>query len=62
MCPACIPSATLVIGTAMSTGGLTAYLVKIFRPKKNVRQTDKKTAASQECINETNAATEQRRH
>jgi hypothetical protein len=62
MCPACIPSATVVIGAAMSTGGLTAYLVKIFRPKKNVRQADKKTAASQECITETNLATERRPH
>jgi len=35
MCPACMASAALVAGSVVSTGGLTALAVKVFRPKKS---------------------------
>ncbi len=34
MCPACIASATVVVGSVVSTGGLTALVVKVLRKKK----------------------------
>ena len=34
MCPACIASAGVVVGSAVSTGGLTALVVKVLRKKK----------------------------
>ena len=34
MCPACIASAALMIGNVLSTGGLTALIVKIFRRRR----------------------------
>ncbi len=34
MCPACIASAALVMGGVVSSGGLTALLVKVLRKKK----------------------------
>jgi len=34
MCPACIASAGLLVGSAVSTGGLTALVVKVLRKKK----------------------------
>jgi hypothetical protein len=34
MCPACIASATVVVGSAISTGGLTALAMKVLRRKK----------------------------
>jgi hypothetical protein len=39
MCPACIASAALMIGSVMSTGGLTALTAKLLRlvPKKSSR-------------------------
>ena len=37
MCPACLASAALMVGSVISTGGLTALVVKIFRSKKSVR-------------------------
>jgi len=33
MCPACIASAGWMVGGAMSTGGLTALVVKVFHKK-----------------------------
>lgn len=33
MCPSCFASAALVIGSVVSTGGLTALVAKIFRTK-----------------------------
>jgi hypothetical protein len=40
MCPACVSSAAIVAGTVMSTGGLTAFLMKIFCPNKNAKKSD----------------------
>jgi hypothetical protein len=40
MCPACVPSAAIVAGSVMSTGGLTAFLMKLFRPNKNPKKSD----------------------
>jgi hypothetical protein len=37
MCPACIGSATLMVGTLVSTGGLTGLIVKVFHSKKNAK-------------------------
>jgi hypothetical protein len=36
MCPFCIATAALIAGSATSTGGLTALVIKRFRPKKVV--------------------------
>lgn len=38
MCPACMASAALIGGSVVSTGGLTAIVVKVFRSKKNSEQ------------------------
>ena len=35
MCPACVASAGVVVGSVVSTGGLTALVVKILRKKKS---------------------------
>ena len=35
MCPACIASAGVVVGSAVSTGGLTALVMKVLRKKKS---------------------------
>jgi len=34
MCPACIANAGVVVGSVVSTGGLTALVAKILRKKK----------------------------
>jgi hypothetical protein len=34
MCPVCMASAGLVVGSVVSTGGLTALVVKVLRRKK----------------------------
>lgn len=34
MCPACIASAGVVLGSAVSTGGVTALVLRVFRKKK----------------------------
>jgi len=34
MCPACIASAGVMVGSAVSTGGLTALVVRVLRKKK----------------------------
>src|SRR6266404_770783 len=39
MCPFCISSAVLMAGSVMSTGGLTALVVKRFRPKRETKGT-----------------------
>jgi hypothetical protein len=41
MCPACVASAGVVLGSAVSTGGLTALVVKVLR-KKKVEKSDSK--------------------
>ena len=41
MCPACIASAGVVVGSAVSTGGLTALAVKILRKKKGEKSDSK---------------------
>ena len=38
MCPACIASAALMVGSVVSTGGLTVLFAKIFRSKKSVKK------------------------
>lgn len=37
MCPACMASAALIGGSVVSTGGLTALVARILRPKKQLR-------------------------
>ena len=37
MCPACMGSAALMVGTVVSTGGLTGLIVKVFHSKKNAK-------------------------
>ena len=41
MCPACIAGAGLVVGSAISTGGLTALIVKVLRKKKGEKSDSK---------------------
>ncbi len=41
MCPACVASAGVVLGSAVSTGGLTALVVKLFRKKKSEKNDSK---------------------
>ena len=41
MCPACIASAALVMGGVVSSGGLTALLVKVLRKKKGEKSISK---------------------
>jgi hypothetical protein len=35
MCPACMASAGIVVGSVVSTGGVTALLAKVLRKKKS---------------------------
>jgi hypothetical protein len=37
MCPACIGSAAFMVGTLVSTGGLTGLIVKVFHSQKNAK-------------------------
>ena len=41
MCPVCMVSAGVVVGSAVSTGGLTALLVKVLRKKKGGKNDSK---------------------
>ena len=41
MCPACIASATVVVGSVVSSGGLTALVVKVLRKKKGEKSDSK---------------------
>ena len=35
MCPACVASAGVVVGSVVSTGGLSALVLKVLRKKKD---------------------------
>jgi hypothetical protein len=41
MCPACVTSAAVVVGSVVSTGGLTALLAKVLRKKKGEKSNSK---------------------
>lgn len=41
MCPACIASAGVLVGSAVSTGGVTALVMKVFRKKKGEKSNSK---------------------
>ena len=41
MCPACVASAGVVVGSVVSTGGLTALLAKVLRRKKSEKSNSK---------------------
>ena len=41
MCPACIASAGMVVGSVASTGGVTALVMKVLRKKKGERNNSK---------------------
>ena len=41
MCPACIASAGMVVGSVVSTGGVTALVMKVLRKKKGERSNSK---------------------
>ena len=41
MCPACIASAGVVVGSVVSTGGVTALVVKILGKKKSEKNDSK---------------------
>ncbi len=40
MCPACIASATLIAGGAVTTGGLTALIGKVLHTRRSARASD----------------------
>jgi hypothetical protein len=40
MCPVCMASAGLIVGSVVSAGGLTAVVVKIFRKDKQKTTTN----------------------
>lgn len=35
MCPACVASAGMIVGSVVSTGGVTALVMKVLRKKKS---------------------------
>ena len=41
MCPACIASAGVVVGSVVSTGGVTALVMKVLRKTKNEKSDSK---------------------
>ena len=41
MCPACIASAGVVVGSIVSTGGVTAVVMKVLRKTKNEKSDSK---------------------
>ena len=41
MCPACIASAGIVVGSVVSTSGVTALVMKVLRKKKGVKSDSK---------------------
>ena len=46
MCPVCIASAGLIAGSVVSTGGLTALVVKVLSKKKSEKDSKTKEQAS----------------
>jgi hypothetical protein len=42
MCPVCMASAAVVVGSAVSTGGLTALAAKIFHRNRKTEKRDSK--------------------
>jgi hypothetical protein len=41
MCPACIATAGMVVGSVVSTGGVTALVMKVLRKKKSEKSDSK---------------------
>ena len=41
MCPACVATAGLLVGSVVSTGGVTALVAKVLRKKKTDNSTSK---------------------
>ncbi len=41
MCPACITTAGIVAGSVVSTGGLTALVMRVLQKKKNEQSNSK---------------------
>jgi hypothetical protein len=41
MCPACLASAGLVVGSVVTTGGVTALVTKVLRKKKGEKSDSK---------------------
>jgi hypothetical protein len=41
MCPACVASAGMVVGGVVSTGGLSALVLKVLRKKKSEKSDSK---------------------
>ncbi|MBZ5651744.1 MAG: hypothetical protein LAO18_14810 [Acidobacteriia bacterium] len=48
MCPVCMASAALVAGSVTTTGGVTAFVVNIFRKRKIARMSVPKNATRKE--------------
>lgn len=41
MCPACLASAGIVLGSVVSTGGVTALVMKVLRKKRSEKSDSK---------------------
>ena len=41
MCPACVASVGVVVGSVLSTGGLTALVARVLRKKKTEKSNSK---------------------
>jgi hypothetical protein len=52
MCPACMASAAWMAGSVMSTGGIAALAVKIFRGKKSEPRDNSKNAMNEDRRND----------
>ena len=46
MCPACMSSAALIVGSVMSTGGVAALALKLVRGKKKGEPKDNSTSVA----------------
>jgi hypothetical protein len=49
MCPACMASAAVITGSLVSTGGITAFAVKILRGKRSEEEVADNDASGDHC-------------
>jgi uncharacterized protein YfcZ (UPF0381/DUF406 family) len=49
MCPACMATVAMMVGSVVSTGGLTALVVKVFHSKNESEQVLKRSIAKEKA-------------
>jgi hypothetical protein len=54
MCPLCLASAGVVMGSVVSTGGLTAIALKVFRKTKSSNDQDSQDRFKEDQLKKTN--------